>query len=49
MQETKERGVGDTDCGPQTMRRAYIAMKHGNRKSFKEEYRKRKKTLWVDL
>ena len=30
----------DTDCGPQTMRRAYIAMKHGNWESFKEEYRK---------
>ena len=29
----------DTDCGPQTMRRAYNAMKHGNWESFKEEYR----------
>ena len=24
----------DTDCGPQTMRRAYIAMKHGNCESY---------------
>ena len=23
----------DTDCGPQTMRRAYTAMKHGNWKA----------------
>ena len=30
----------DTDCGPQTMRRAYIATKHGNWWSYKEEYRK---------
>ena len=30
----------DTDCGPQTMRRAYIAMKHGNWESSEEEDRK---------
>ena len=30
----------DTDCGPQAMRRACIAMKHGNWESFEEECRK---------
>ena len=30
----------DTDCGPQTLRCAHIAMKLGNWKSFKEECRK---------
>ena len=30
----------DTDCGPQTMRRAYFAMKRGNWERFKEECRK---------
>ena len=30
----------DTDCGPQTMRRAYIATKQGNWEDFQEEYRK---------
>ena len=30
----------DTDCGSQTMRRAYSAMKLGNWESFKEERRK---------
>ena len=37
------RGNADTHCGNQTMRRAYIAMKHGKWESFKEEYRKEKK------
>ena len=30
----------DTDCGHQTMRRAYIAMKHGDGERFKGRYRK---------
>ena len=38
-----ERNAG-TDCAPQMMRRAYIAMKHGNWESFKEEYREEEKS-----
>ena len=34
------RRSADTDCGPQTMRRAYSAMKLGSWESFKEECRK---------
>ena len=30
----------DVDCGPQTMRRVYNAMKHGNWESIREECRK---------
>ena len=30
----------DTDCGPQTMRRGFLAMKHCNWEIFLEEYRK---------
>ena len=30
----------DADCGPQMMRRGYLAMKNGSWEDFKEEYRK---------
>ena len=40
----KSSGTSQKKCGyrlrPQTMRRAHIAMKHGNWESFQEEYRK---------
>ena len=42
FREVLEQGKrsADTYCGPQTTRRAYIAMKHGNWESFKEDFRK---------
>ena len=40
-------GNADTDCGPQTMRRAYSAMKLGNWGSFKEECRKEGNCEWT--
>ena len=30
----------DSDCGPQMMRRGYLAMKNGSWEEFKERYRK---------
>ena len=41
----KSREVADTDCGPQTMRRAYIALKHGKWESLKEKYSKEGQAL----
>ena len=38
MEQVERRA--DTDSGPQTMRRGYLAMKSGSWQSFKEEYRK---------